>query len=100
MGPRDLTGTSLLHPQNVYPRPSLLLLILSWLPFTCPKTQRGTRRACPHLVLGVVDLCLQPLDGPAHLGDLVPGVPEVIPVLPSLGLEGLKLEEPYSRGGQ
>lgn len=48
-----------------------------------------------HLVLDGVDLSLQPLDGPVHLRNLIPGIPEVISMLPSPGLEGLKLERPY-----
>lgn len=56
---------------------------------------RSKEEGCAHLVLDVVDLSLQSLDGPVHLRNLIPGIPEVIPMLPSLGLKGLKLEGPY-----
>lgn len=63
--------------------------------------QGGTRRrVCAHLVLYVVDLSLQPLDGLVHLHNLVLGIPEVIPMLPSLGLQGLKLDPPHREGLQ
>ena len=61
-------------------------------PSPAPRTSTGA-----HLVLDAVDLSLQPLDSPVHVHDLIPGIPEVIPVLPSLGLEGLKLEGPHRR---
>lgn len=67
---------------------------LSWPPLHAPRS-RGSQEGLSHLVLDVVDLSLQPLDGPVHLRNLVPGIPEVVPMLPSLGLEGLKLEGPY-----
>lgn len=85
-----LTPSALPSPS---PLPSLLLLIPSWAPAGCPSPAPG-RRAGAHLVLNVVDLRLQPLDGSVHLRNLIPGIPEVVPVLSSLGLEGLKLEGP------